>query len=50
MVLAGTVTLIPIQDVEMWRQLGLAYRRDRTLTRAASTFIETVRQVAGAAK
>jgi LysR family transcriptional regulator, low CO2-responsive transcriptional regulator len=49
-VLAGTVTLIPIQDVEMWRQLGLAYRRDRTLTRAASTFIETVRQVAGAAK
>jgi len=49
-VLAGTVTLIPIQDVEMWRQLGLAYRRDRTLTRAASTFIETVRQVAGATK
>ena len=49
-VLAGTVTLIPIQDVEMWRQLGLAYRRDRTLTRAASTFIKTVRQVAGATK
>jgi DNA-binding transcriptional LysR family regulator len=49
-VLAGTVRLIPLQDVEMWRELGLAYRRDRTLTRAGTTFIATVRQVAGSAK
>jgi DNA-binding transcriptional LysR family regulator len=47
-VLAGTVRLIALQDVEIWRELGLAYRRDRTLTRASSTFIATVRQVATA--
>jgi DNA-binding transcriptional LysR family regulator len=45
-VLAGTVKLIPLEDVEIWRELGLAYRRDRTLTRASTTFIATVRQVA----
>ncbi|HET7440100.1 MAG TPA: LysR family transcriptional regulator [Terriglobales bacterium] len=48
LVAAGTVKVIPLQDVEMWRELGLAYRRDRTLTRASTTFIATVRQVAGA--
>lgn len=50
LVLAGTVKVIPLQDVEMWRELGLAYRRDRTLTRATATFIATVRQVASAVK
>jgi DNA-binding transcriptional LysR family regulator len=49
-VLAGTVRLIALQDVEIWRELGLAYRRDRTLTRASSTFIATVRQVAASVK
>jgi LysR family transcriptional regulator, low CO2-responsive transcriptional regulator len=49
-VLAGTVKVIPLQDVEMWRELGLAYRRDRTLTRATTTFITTVRQVASTVK
>ena len=49
-VLAGTVKLIPLQDVEIWRELGLAYRRDRTLTRASTTFIATVRQVAANVK
>ena len=45
-VLAGRVKLIPIKDEELWRELGLAYRRDRTLTRATTTFISTVRQLA----
>jgi DNA-binding transcriptional LysR family regulator len=49
-VLAGSVRLIALQDVEIWRELGLAYRRDRTLTRASSTFIATVRQVAASVK
>jgi DNA-binding transcriptional LysR family regulator len=49
-VFAGTVRLIALQDVEIWRELGLAYRRDRTLTRASSTFIATVRQVAASVK
>ena len=31
-VLAGRVKLIPIKDQELWRELGLAYRRDRTPT------------------
>src|SRR5207237_2157139 len=34
-VLAGRVKLIALKDEELWRELGLAYRRDRTPTRAA---------------
>ena len=49
-VLAGRVKLIPLQDVELWRELGLAYRRDRTHTRPTTTFIATVRQLSAAAK
>src|SRR6266853_1508660 len=49
-VLAGRVKLIPIKDEELWRELGIAYRRDRTHTRATSTFISTVRQLASASK
>ena len=49
-VLAGRVKLIPIRDQELWRELGLAYRRDRTHTRATTTFISTVRQLATASK
>jgi hypothetical protein len=30
--------------------LGIAYRRDRTLTRATTTFISTVRQLAAVSK
>jgi DNA-binding transcriptional LysR family regulator len=43
-VLAERVKLIPLQGVELWRELGLAYRRDRTHTRPTTTFISTVRQ------
>jgi len=49
-VLAGQVALIPLQDVELWRELGLAYRRDRTHTRPTTTFIATVRQLSSSEK
>ena len=44
---AGQVKLIDLEDVELWRELGLAYRRDRTLPRATTTFISTIRQLSG---
>jgi len=34
-VLAGRVRLIPPKEKELWRELAIAYRRDRTLTRAS---------------
>src|SRR5258708_4040658 len=49
-VLAGGVKLIALEEKELWRELGLAYRRDRTLTQAARTFITTVRQLAAASR
>jgi len=49
-VLAGRVKLIALQGEELWRELGVAYRRDRTLTRATGAFISTVRQLAAASK
>jgi hypothetical protein len=30
--------------VELWRELGIVYRRDRTLPRSSSAFITLVRQ------
>lgn len=47
---AGLARLIPLEDAQLWRELGLAYRRDRTLPRATTAFISTVRQVAAAQK
>ncbi len=41
---AGKVKLIELQDVELWRELGLVYRRDRSLPRAATAFITLIRQ------
>ena len=49
-VLAGRVKLLGLKDKELWRELGVAYRRDRTLTQAARTFIGTVRQLATASR
>jgi len=49
-VLAGRVKLIGLKEKELWRELGLAYRRDRTLTQAAKTFIMTVRQLAASSR
>lgn len=49
-VLAGRVKLIPLKEKVLWRELGLAYRRDRTLTQAARTFITAVRQLAATSR
>ncbi len=49
-VLAGRVKLIALKERELWRELGLAWRRDRTLTQAARTFITTVRQLAATSR
>jgi DNA-binding transcriptional LysR family regulator len=47
---SGQVVLIPLQDVELWRELGIAYRRDRTHTRPTTSFIATVKQLSAADK
>jgi len=46
---AGQVKLIPVSDMEVWRELGLVYRRDRTLPRSASAFVTLARHGVGAA-
>ncbi len=38
----GEVKLIPIDDLDLWRELGLIYRSDRTLPRAATAFVELI--------
>lgn len=45
-VAAGTVKLIEIEDAELFRELGLAYRRDRTLSCASTAFIEVLQKLA----
>lgn len=42
---AGRVKLIDLEDVELYRELGLAYRRDRTLSVATTAFIQLLRQL-----
>jgi DNA-binding transcriptional LysR family regulator len=49
-VASGSVKLIDLEDVELFRELGLAYRRDRTLSCASTAFIEVLHQVAASAK
>jgi DNA-binding transcriptional LysR family regulator len=49
-VAAGRVKLIDLEDVELFRELGLAYRRDRTLSCATTAFIDVLRQFATSAK
>jgi DNA-binding transcriptional LysR family regulator len=46
---AGHVVLVPLKGVELWRELGLIYRKDRSLPRAAQAFIALVRQRTAAA-
>jgi DNA-binding transcriptional LysR family regulator len=41
---AGDVKLVAISGVELWRELGLVYRRDRTLPRAAAAFVALLKQ------
>lgn len=42
---AGEVKLIGLADVELWRELGLVYRRDRSLPRAAQALIGMIREL-----
>lgn len=44
---AGRVKLVDIEDSELFRELGLAYRRDRTLSVATKAFITLLRQMSG---
>ena len=46
----GRVKLIDIEGVELWRELGLAYRKDRTQPRAVTAFISTARKLAMAGR
>ena len=39
---SGEVKLLALEDVELWRELGLIYRADRTLPRAATAFVELI--------
>jgi DNA-binding transcriptional LysR family regulator len=41
---SGEAKLIPISDAILTRELGLVYRRDRTLPRAAAAFVALLRQ------
>jgi hypothetical protein len=38
--------LIEIEDAVLYRELGLAYRRDRTLSVASTAFVGLLRQFA----
>lgn len=40
---SGQLSLIPFEDVDLWRELGMVYDQDRTLPRAATAFMELVR-------
>ncbi len=39
----GEVKLLTIDGLDLWRELGLVFRKDRSLTRAASAFVEMAR-------
>ena len=46
----GQLKLVEIEDAHIHRELGLVYRRDRTLPRAATAFITLIRQRAAETK
>jgi len=41
---SGEVKLLNVEGVELWRELGLVYRRDRSLPRAAQALIGLIRE------
>ena len=41
---AGEVKLLNVEGVDLWRELGLIYRRDRSLPRAAQALIGIIRE------
>ena len=42
---AGEVKLLNVEGVDLWRELGLIYRRDRSLPRAAQALIGMIREL-----
>lgn len=40
---SGEIRLVPLEHVELWRELGMIYDRQRTLPRAAVAFIKLIR-------
>ncbi len=47
---SGQVKLVALKDVELSRELGLVYRRDRSLPRAAAAFVELIQHRTAAMK
>jgi DNA-binding transcriptional LysR family regulator len=43
---SGEVALLSLESVELWRELGLAYRKGRSLPRAAQALIALIREMA----
>jgi DNA-binding transcriptional LysR family regulator len=41
---AGEVKLLTVEGVDLWRELGVVYRRDRSLPRAAQALIALIRE------
>ena len=41
---AGEVKLLSVEGVDLWRELGLCYRRDRSLPRAVQALIGLIRE------
>jgi DNA-binding transcriptional LysR family regulator len=41
---AGEVKLLSVEGIDLWRELGLVYRRDRSLPRAAQALIAMIRE------
>ena len=41
---AGEVKLLSVDGVDLWRELGLVYRRDRSLPRSAQALITLIRE------
>jgi DNA-binding transcriptional LysR family regulator len=41
---AGKAKLLALQDAEIWRELGLVYRRDRSLPGAVNLFVKMVKE------
>jgi DNA-binding transcriptional LysR family regulator len=41
----GEVKLLTVEGVDLWRELGLVYRRDRSLPRAVQALINMIREL-----
>lgn len=43
----GKLVVLPVEETQDWRELGLVYHRDRSLSQAAKAFLEIARKNAG---